>query len=193
MTEVPKIPNLTTSFVLTGSKVSVIGDTFVSNARNVSTLRSINLTNNAIKIISQKIQNMDGVQEIWLSGNPFVCDCSMTWMIPWLNRRNKHSDHNIVSDYRALICSNGKLKGVPILFLNNVLLGCYPNRWSTGQKVGVGLGLTLSILLILLTVTWKSKEMKFLLFYYVRINTVPRDDKNENLDNKEYDGFFCYW
>ena len=38
----------------------------------------------------------------------------------------------------------------------------------------------------------KSREVKFFMFYYLKLDTVPKDEENENLERIEYDAFFCY-
>ena len=63
------------------------------------------------------------------------------------------------------------------------------------QKAGVGIGASVAIVIIIviLVATKRSHEMKFLLHYHLKLNMLPDDDKNENLDNLKYDGFFCFW
>ena len=36
------------------------------------------------------------------------------------------------------------------------------------------------------------REIKFLMYCYLKVDTVPKDDRDENVDNMEYDAFFCY-
>ena len=34
------------------------------------------------------------------------------------------------------------------------------------------------------------REAKFYMYYYLKVDTVPKDDKNEKLENMQYDAFF---
>ncbi len=83
------------------------------------------MTNNKVSKIPQSIQKLK-VLEIYLSGNPLVCDCEMTWMISWLNTLNNKTNKNLIRDYRDVKCSNSKFRGIPIIFISDVLLGCGP-------------------------------------------------------------------
>ena len=163
----------------------------------------LSLTNNKVtRICKSLVDKMTNDTEstlnqrghIWLSGNPFHCDCEMTWMTDWLNTFTISSGEHIVADYRNLTCQTGSMKGTPIYELNEVLMGCFPSKWRTWHKVvvGIGAGITVIIIVILIA-TKRSREMKFLLYYHLKLNTLADDDKNETLDNVRYDAFFCFW
>ncbi len=148
------------------------------------------LKNNLLQSVPEAIQTHTGFDELYLSGNPFDCGCDMTWMVTWLNNFSE-----IVKDYKEIKCGNGRFKDIPIHVLTDTALGCLSHTWTTAQKAGVAAGAVLfaTVVTIIAAILSKSKEVKFLLFYWGRINTVPKDDKNENTDNKEFDAFFCYW
>ena len=98
-------------------------------------------------------------------------------------------------DYQSLKCNSGKMIGEPIFKLNEVKMGCFPKQWTTLQKIGVSIGGGMAILIITCLVFWmlrNSREAKFFMFYYLQLDTVPKDDTDENVDNMEYDAFFCY-
>ncbi len=138
---------------------------------------------------------MKTVKDIWLSGNAFHCDCEIIWMINWLNSVNDITGRSTVWDYRTVKCSSGKLEGVSIHKISDVLLGCYP-LWSRGQIVGVSVSaiVVFCLFVVLATVAFKkSREVRFLVHYYLRLDTVPKDDEKENLENIEYDAFLCFW
>ena len=132
---------------------------------------------------------------MWLSGNPYQCDCSMTWMAGWLNTFTTPLGQHIIVDFKELICETGMAKGMPIYQLNEIDMGCFPSKWTTAQKiaVGIGTGIAVIIIIVLLIVTKRSRELKFLLYYHLKLNTIPDDDKNENVENMKYDAFFCFW
>ncbi len=188
-------PQMTNIILLRGTNVSEISLAPIEAMKNILSLRIINMTNNKIKRIPKEIQHLPQVEEIWLSGNPFHCDCKMTWMITWLNTLKTNSSFSLVRDYREVTCGHGKIKGLPIHLLTDVLLGCYPSRWTEGQTAGVIVaGIAVVFIFILTVITFKkSHEVNFLMFYYLRLDRVPKDDKNEMLTNIEYDAFLCFW
>lgn len=189
------VPQLTTKIEMIGTKVTEITTDFALNIQNTTTLQWLDLRNNSLLCIDKTLSNVSHLEHVWLSGNPIHCDCEMTWMIHWINQfMNSEGKHTVV-DYLDVKCGNGKFKGLPVYAVTEVLLGCYPNTWSLGQKVGVGMGAATAVLLVLISafLARKSKEMKFLLFYYLKLDTVPKDEDKDKLENKEYDAFFCYW
>ncbi len=188
-------PEMTNVILLNGTSISEIPSGPIETMKTIPSLRIINMTNNKIQKISKEIQHLLQVEEIWLSGNPFNCDCEMTWMITWLNSLRNNSRQGPVRDYRELICGEGRFKGLPVHLLTDVLLGCYPSRWTKAQTAGVSVAGVLVVIIFLLTVLTliKSREINFLMYYYLRLDRVPKDDKNENLDNKEHDAFLCFW
>ena len=175
----------------------------------LETFHCLDLRNNNISVIcksfteqfyysgtpSNKINtNNVHLQEIFFSGNPYHCDCDMTWMIPWLNNFTTPSKEHVIVDYRDLKCQSGMMKGKPIYTLNELDMGCF-SRWTLEEKVGLGIGTAVFLLIILLLVSAllkRSREVKFFMNYYLKLDTVPKDDKDENVDNIQYDAFFCY-
>ncbi len=173
--------------------MEMLSPKLIQQINQIGTVKVINLKNNAIKYLPENIQELKQVEEMWLAGNPFHCDCKMPWMITWLSASSRH---NLVKDIRDVICYNGsKFRRIPIQLLSDDLLGFYPSRWTTGQKVTIVSSLTVITLLFLLTIIGinRSREVKFFLYYYLRLNTVPKDDKNENVESIEHDAFLCFW
>ena len=73
-------------------------------------------------------------------------------------------------------------------------IGCYPHDWTTEQKLIVGLSVSIGTIIIVAVVIvgLYSRRGRFLMYYYLKMDTIPRDDKNEDLEDMEYDAFFCY-
>ncbi len=191
----PEIPKFTNTLIITQTSITEVDKKFVDHCRQNKYLQTIDLRNNMIRTVSPNLQKLKAVSTFYLSGNPYVCDCTMTWMVTWLQRQNNSTNGSLIRDHRRVTCENGKFKGIPITFLSDVLLGCYPSKWTTGQKAGVASGILFiaCVFLILLIISRRSKEVKFLTYYYLKLNTLPKDDKKEETANKEYDAFFCYW
>ena len=69
-----------------------------------------------------------------------------------------------------------------------------PCKAVNSSKVGirVGTGIALILMICIFFVAKNPREIKFLMYYYLKVDTVPKDDRDENVDNMEYDTFFCY-
>ena len=130
-----------------------------------------------------------------MSENPYHCDCEMTWMVGWLNNFTTITGDHVIVDYKRLKCHSGLMPGKPIYQLDKVAMGCFPPELTLWQKVGIGIGAGTACFVITILITWnlkRSREFKFFMYYYLKLDTVPKDDKDENVDNMEYDAFFCY-
>ncbi len=174
---------------MTQTKISKISEAFIEDVQFHKSLKVLDMKNNKIKKIPKAILNLKGIDELYLSGNPFDCDCDMTWMITWLNNAS-----NVVKDHQQITCGYGRFRDIPIHVLTDVAVGCYPHTWTTAQKVGIPCAIIIMIIIFVLIVfcLQRSREVKFFLYYYLRLDTVPQDDKNEKLDDIEYDAFLCY-
>ncbi len=191
----PGLPALTQKIVFRATELNEITAKDVAKITGTQSVNTLNLTENKIRRISEQVKNLKNVEQIWLGGNPIECNCDMVWMIGWLNTRVNSSQESLVRDFRDVHCSNGKFGGLPIYLISTTLLGCYPHSWTTSQKVGLTFGALIVGLLfgVIIIVVRRPKEVKFLLYYYLRMDTIPRDESSEDVTNKEYDAFFCYW
>ena len=165
------------------------------SAEYFSMIIYLDLRDNRIVSLPKYFKQLQNLEKVWLSGNTLHCDCSMTWMIGWLNNYTIISREHIVVDYKDVKCYSGKEIGHPIYLLDKVKLGCYPNKWTLKQKALVGLGTGVALLVIgalLSTLAKRNREVKFFMYYYLKLDTVSKDDKDEDLTNKEYDASFCY-
>lgn len=190
LVSLPDIPKHTDTFIFTGSNISTVSRKFIEQLSFHKSLETIDLRQNKIRQIEYSKQiNMSNIKELFLSGNPFHCDCEITWMIPWLNNFS-----NIVKDYKQVKCGKGRFKGIPVHVLTDVALGCYPHNLTLSQKVAIATSiLVIVVVFAIITIVLKrSKEVKFLLFYYLSVNTIPKQNKTEKIENKEFDAFFCY-
>ena len=192
--DAPEYLNRIRYLSLPQNKVSNICDGFITAIHNSQKLKWLNLGGNSLTSINSQIKSLDNLEKIWLGDNKFHCDCSMTWMITWLNNFTTPTGDYTIVDYENIKCYSGMMKGTPVYKLNEVKMGCYP-KLSTLQKVGMGIGVVVAgfiIILLLVIIIKRSREAKFLMYYYFKLDTVPKDDKDENVDDMEYDAFFCY-
>ena len=113
------------------NKITIMNGCFMSALLQSQTLKWLNLAFNDITNLPVNVQNLTHLEKIWLSGNPFHCDCEMTWMIGCLNNFTKPSKEHVIVDYQDIKCHSGKMKGKPIYKLNVVKMGCFPSRMTT--------------------------------------------------------------
>ena len=183
---------------LKSNSIKLISDTFIDTVKKGGEIKWLDLSENNLARIPSTIQELTFLEKVWLDGNPFHCDCEMTWMIGWLNNfTGPDGEHKIVN-YDRLVCHQGIMKGMPIYLLKVVDMGCFPKEWTLWQKVGVGLGSGLAGLVIILLsvlVIKRSRDIRFFFYYYCKWCTcigVPKDDKNEKLDNIKHDAFLYF-
>ena len=177
------------------NKISSISTSFQENLSESKSLKRFDLSDNNLKRLPPEIQELTNLEKIWLSGNPIHCDCDMTWLIDWINNftTGNYRKH-VVRDYAQLKCHTGKMRGKPIYQLNQVDMGCYPHDWTIQQKLIVGLSVSIGCIIIvaMVIIGLYSRRGRFFMYYYLKMDTIPRDDKNEDLEDIEYDAFFCY-
>ena len=151
----------------------------------------LNLANNSITSLSSDISNVSSLQIVKLSGNRFICDCTMTWMIKWFSKRNLNGEI-IVKDYQDVVCCNGIMKGKLIYNLSVVEMGCYTQKFSTREKITISIFGTLTIVLIIaiIAISGRWNEVKFFLYLYFDI--LDKNNGDEDLTTKFYDIFVSY-
>ena len=135
---------------LKGNKIKVLDDTFITTLRKIETLIWFDISDNQLSMMPKTIQNLTTIQKLWLNGNPFHCDCSMTWMIGWSNNFTNSSGKQVVQDYQDTKCATGKMVGIPIFVLSKIEMGCFPSEWTNWQKVGVGIRATVLVIIVII-------------------------------------------
>ena len=176
------------------NKISNIYGLFFEQMHNYQMSYSLNLAENNLISIPKQVIHLDKLVSVFLGSNPYYCGCEMIWMIIWINNYTEVPGGHLVSDYKQMKCHSGKMIGKPIYQLDEVEMECYPHTLSIAQKVGIGVAATVAVLIIMLTIliSKRTREVKFLMFYHLKLDTVPKDDKDEDLTNMEYDAFFCF-
>ena len=182
---------------LHNNSIVKVTENFWNNLLHNRNLTWLNLANNRINALPRKVEQLVLLEKIWLEGNPFHCDCSMTWMISWLNNFTTYSGEHIIQDYQKLTCHSGKAKGLPISTLNRVILGCYPKELTTWQKITIGVGSGVGLILIvflLVKFIQILRDFRFFLFHKLKIHSVLKinNDNEETIEDKKYDAYLSY-
>ena len=68
-------------------------------------VRHLDIRGNNLKEIHQAITKANKTSKLWLSDNPYECNCDMLWMKDWL------MDSSNVMDKENVNCSGHKVKG----------------------------------------------------------------------------------
>ena len=160
----------------------------------------IDLRHNGISSVCQsfaeQLANVLNIENIWLSDNPYHCDCDMTWMIQWLNTFTTSSGEHVIVSFRHLKCHSGIMIGKPIHKLNDVEMGCFSlTKW---QKIGITIsaGTGLFIIFVLVAIVLKkSREARFFILHNLKIRSVlywNEEKREQNLDDMKYDAYLTY-
>ena len=72
----------------------------------VQNVKSLDIRKNRLKTLPQIITKANRTSELWISNNPYECNCDMIWMKDWL------MDSNNVQDKENVICYTDKLEGM---------------------------------------------------------------------------------
>ena len=151
----------------------------------------LNLANNRIITLPSKLSNISSLQSVKLSGNNYICDCKMTWMIQWLLKRNLNNN-SLIEDRKNVVCRSGMLLDQEIFQMTPEKMGCYPHKLSVGEKVTIGIfgALIVGIVVAIIAISRRWNEVKWLL--YLHFNILDKSDNSEDLNDKKYDAFLSY-
>ena len=68
-------------------------------------VKSLDIRNNKLKSLPKTITQGNKTSQLWISDNPYECNCDMLWMKDWL------IDTRIVMDKKNVTCSGKTVKG----------------------------------------------------------------------------------
>ena len=98
-----KAPNYLENITLLNISSSNI--TYIDKTVIVENVKSLDISGNKLKTLPQTITTINSTTELWISDNPYECNCDMIWMKNWL------IDATNVLDKRNVMCSSNKIKG----------------------------------------------------------------------------------
>ena len=71
----------------------------------INSVKHLDIRGNNLRTLPETIRNVNGVSKLWISDNPYECNCDMIWMKNWLVGNENIVDKDNVS------CSGGKVEG----------------------------------------------------------------------------------
>ena len=71
----------------------------------IHNVKSLDIRKNKMKTLPELITKANKTNRLWISDNPYECNCDMLWMKDWL------MDSNNVMDKENVTCSGNELKG----------------------------------------------------------------------------------
>ena len=170
---------------LSSNNVEEVCPIFTHSLAKHKNLVHLDLQDNNLKYLPQSIENVKHLTRVWLSGNAFICDCSMIWMIEWIANFTTSSGENVIQQYKNITCTNDVMAGKPIYLLNRVDMECFSKgmpSWGIGLLVTGLLVFTIAAFIIIIYIYKKRKEIKLRLL----------QDKDENVEDKEFDVLISY-
>ncbi len=175
-----RIKNICPSFLQTDTKTAL------------DQITELDISNNLLKSLPREIVRATKTTKIWLSKNPYMCNCDMLWMVDWLANAKLSSGKPVVQDYKDVTCSGGIADGIHMYRLNQVDIGCYPSKMATWE---IGLLAATGAILILIGMTMffvfkKWKEVKFWLYQHFDI--LDKRDRGEDLSGIRFDALISY-
>ena len=149
-------------------------------------LKILHLTNNNLQRLPRNIVNWGNSTEIWLSHNPFACDCKLLWMKNWMTNETYRT---IFEDYYNIKCASG----VPLYEMDPVKMGCFPKELTIWQKalIGISATVTVGVIVAVIAISRRWNEVKW--FMYLHFDILDKNEGNKNLSNKEKDALISYW
>ena len=81
----------------------------------MNNIKSLDLRRNKLKNLPKSISKANKTNKLWISNNPYECNCDMLWMKDWLVGAKN------VKDKENVMCSAGKGKG-KIHYLKNCFI-----------------------------------------------------------------------
>ena len=106
-----KAPNYLESIVLlnlSSSNIREIDEMAIEVI--IKTVKTLDVRHNKLTTIPQSISKANKTNRLWMSDNPYDCNCDMLWMKDWL------LDTDVVLDKINVTCSGSDVKGETVVF-----------------------------------------------------------------------------
>lgn len=152
-----------------------IADLRINNLN--SRLKCLDLRNNSMKHISHDvIQALGKLQQVMLSGNPWICDCTNLDFFT-----NLKTIKNVIKDYDEVHCSN----------LNKKFADLTPREVCFDWPLVAACGIVLGAFGVFLSLFYKFKK-SIKIFLYAHDMCLWFVNEEELDEDKNYDVFVCF-
>ena len=149
----------------------------------VGNLQDLNLHSNKIEQLPKQIMHVTPLKRLWLSGNPYLCDCRTIWMKELILNSSSY-----VQDAYDVMCASG----VPLRALDFLTLKCYPGIYNLTPLNIVFLLCVLVVFVAATVVSYRKRnEVRWLLYLHFGISF--KRDKDINIAEMDYDCYLSYW
>ena len=118
--------NIITFLDLSSSDITDIAEKVMEVV--TKSVKHLDIRGNNLKEIPQTIKEANNMTKLWLSNNPYLCNCDMLWMKDWL------MENSNVMDKENVTCSGSDIKGevnrynfFPIILHQQLYISKYKN------------------------------------------------------------------
>ena len=94
-----------TNIDMNACRIKSIGEDALNTLLTNNT-KYLDIRNNQLKNLPSQITAASDMTQLWISGNPYECNCDMIWMRDWLVEATN------VMDKENIKCVTGTLKGI---------------------------------------------------------------------------------
>ena len=135
-TSISNILQHITTLDLKQNSIGVIPNEFLENFVISSKLVFLDISKNNLTSLPKIMKNITSLNEIWISGNPYKCECDNMWMKTWILNNS-----NVIKDYKNAYCQNASGK-IDIIHMSEIDVGCvakdkyeFPTWQITGKQL----------------------------------------------------------
>ena len=93
-------------FYLQYSNITEISDVVIRSMLN--SLKYLRIFHNKINVLPKGITQAGNITELWISSNPYECNCDMMWMGDWLVKATN------IMDKENVTCTTSKMKAIAL-------------------------------------------------------------------------------
>ena len=177
------------SLNISNNGIQTISEKSMTALVNFRKLKMLDISDNKFTILPKELQQLEGLEAVFLADNPICCNCDMLWLISWINKFLPDGTR-IVRDYTKIKCSN---TGKQIYKLTAVEMGCFPKELTSWQIaiLGVGGGIIILVVITIIVVAKRWNEVKWFLFFHFNIRD-KRDDDLNLLEGMKWDAMISF-
>ena len=105
---------------LHGNNLANISSEVMDRFMQTNALFYLDLSNNELSTLPEKIRNLTSIKTLKISGNKFKCSCKSFWMKEWFLNETQ------VVDFKNIKCQMKSGKWIPVVHMDKADMGCVP-------------------------------------------------------------------